>query len=53
MTFILGCVALAFGALDYVYHRDYNAKHADQDPCHTGLPGFLILGIALIISSVL
>lgn len=50
-TLISGIAAAVFAVIEYIQHREFNSKHPDQVPCPSGIYGYILLSIVLIIKS--
>ena len=50
-TLISGIASAVFAFFEYVQHREFNQKHPDQVPCPSGIYGYILLAIVLIIKS--
>lgn len=49
--FCVGIASVVFAFFEYVQHREFNQKHPDQVPCPSGIIGYILLAIVLIIKS--
>lgn len=45
---IIAGLSIFFAIIEYIHHREYNSKHSDQEPCGSGVIGYLIIIAAVI-----